>query len=157
MKSKLKDLMPQLKTYWSSENDWNQFFAAGDFVMAPYWSGSAGRSITKGLPVKYIVPKEGAIGWLDGLSIPKGSKNPEAARAFINYMIDPEFYKKWAGNGAPASANPKAAATLPEGDLNRTTLGDPDVVARVQFMQPVPDDKRKVYLEMWQELKANAQ
>ncbi len=157
VKAKLTALMPQLKTYWSSENDWNQFFAAGDFVMAPYWSGSAGRSITKGLPVQYIIPKEGAIGWLDGLSVAKGSKNPAAARAFINYMIDPSFYTKWSGNGAPASANIKAAAALPAEDFNRAVLGDPDVVARVQFMQPVSDDRRKVYLEMWQELKANAQ
>jgi len=157
VKAKLEALMPQIKTYWSSENDWNQFFAAGDFVMAPYWSGSAARSAAKGLPVKFIVPKEGAIGWLDGLSIPTGAKNRAAARAFINYMIDPEFYVRWAAEGAPASANAKAAAALPESNINRNTLGDPAVIARVQFMRPIPDQRRKQYLEIWQELKTNAQ
>ncbi|MEM7069756.1 MAG: extracellular solute-binding protein [Pseudomonadota bacterium] len=157
VKTKLEALLPQIKTFWSSENDWNQFFAAGDFLMAPFWSGSAGRSIAKGLPVEFVVPEEGAIGWLDGLSIPSTSNNPEAARAFINYMIDPEFYVKWAESGAPASANTKAAAALPADNFNRSTLGDPAVVARVQFMQPVSDDTRKTYLELWQELKANAQ
>ena len=125
--------------------------------MAPYWSGSASRSIGKGLPVEFIVPEEGAIGWLEGLSIPSSSNNKDAARAFINYMINPEFYVKWAESGAPASANAKAAAALPSDDFNRTTLGDPAVVARVQFMQPVSDEARKSYLELWQELKANAQ
>lgn len=157
VKAKLEALMPQIKTFWSSENDWNQFFAAGDFLMAPYWSGSASRSIAKGLPVEFVVPEEGAIGWLDGLSIPTTSENKEAARQFINYMIDPEFYVKWAESGAPASANSKAAEALPADDFNRATLGDPDVVARVQFMQPVSDETRKTYLELWQELKANAQ
>ncbi|MCR9136505.1 MAG: extracellular solute-binding protein [Alphaproteobacteria bacterium] len=157
VKSKLETLLPQIKTFWSSENDWNQFFAAGDFLMAPYWSGSAGRSIAKGLPVAFVVPEEGAIGWLDGLSIPATSENREAAREFINYMIDPQFYVKWAESGAPASANAKAAAALPADDFNRATLGDPAVVARVQFMQPVSDETRKTYLELWQELKANAQ
>ncbi len=154
IKAKLKALMPQIKTFWGSENDWNQFMAAGDFVLAPFWSGSAGRSIAKGLPVAFIVPKEGAIGWLDGLSVAKGTKNAEAATQFIDYMIDPGFYVEWAASGAPASANAKAAEALPEDSFNRKTLGDPEVVARVQFMKPVPDDKRKVYLEMWQELKA---
>ena len=140
VKAKLADLMPQIKTFWSSEGDWNQFFAAGDFVMAPFWSGSASRSKAKGLPVTFVVPKEGAIGWLDGLSIPTTSKNRAAARAFINYMIDPDFYVKWAVEGAPASANAKAALALPKDDFNRATLGDPAVVARVQFMQPVSDE-----------------
>jgi len=157
VKSKLSALMPQIKTFWGSENDWNQFFAAGDFVMAPFWSGSAGRSISKGLPVQFVVPEEGAIGWLDGLSIPAGSKNKAAARAFINYMIDPGFYVKWAAGGAPASANAKAADALPADNFNRITLGDPAVVARVQFQRPVSEEKRKAYLEIWQELKANAQ
>ncbi len=157
VKAKLEELLPQIRTFWSSENDWNQFFAAGDFLMAPFWSGSASRSIAKGLPVQFIVPEEGAIGWLDGLSIPASSNNKDAARAFINYMIDPEFYVKWAESGAPASANAKAAAALPSDSFNRATLGDPEVVARVQFMQPVPEETRKTYLELWQELKANAQ
>ena len=157
VKAKLEALMPQIKAFWSSENDWNQFMAAGDFVMAPFWSGSAARSISKGLPVSFVVPDEGAIGWLDGLSIPTGSKNVDAARDFINYMIDPAFYVRWEAEGAPATANAKAAAALPEDSFNRTVLGDPEIVARVQFMQPVNDETRETYLEMWQELKANSQ
>lgn len=155
VRSKLEELMPQIKAFWSSENDWNQFMAAGDFVVAPYWSGSASRSKNKGLPIQFVVPKEGAIGWLDGLSIPTGSKHKEAAAAFIDWMIDPDFYVEWAkSGGAPASANTAAAAALPAEDMNRAVLGDPEVVARVQFMKPVSDENRETYLEMWQELKA---
>lgn len=155
IKERLVALMPQIKTFWSSEGDWNQFMAAGDFDAATIWSGSASRSISKGLPVEFVVPKEGAIGWLDGLSIPASSTNKEAATAFINWMIDPEFYTRWAEEGAPASANAKAAAALPEENFNRAVLGDPEIVARVQFMQPVSDEDRKLYLELWQELKAS--
>jgi len=154
VKAKLKALMPQIRTFWSSEGDWNQFMAAGDFDLATYWSGSAARSIGKGLPIEFVVGKEGAIGWLDGLSIVTGSKNVDAAKAFIDYMIDPGFYAKWAESGAPASANAKAAEALPDGAFNRVYLGDPQVVARVQFMQPVSDEKRESYLAIWQELKA---
>jgi spermidine/putrescine transport system substrate-binding protein len=153
VKAKLKALMPQIKTFWSSESDWNQFFSAGDFAVSTFWSGGAGRSTSKGLPVAFVIPKEGAVGWLDSLAIPATSKNVEAARAFINYMIDPEFYVKWAASGAPSSANAKAAAALPETDFNKKTLSDPAVVARVQFMQPLSDDTRKAYLELWQDVK----
>ncbi|MEM1006768.1 MAG: extracellular solute-binding protein, partial [Pseudomonadota bacterium] len=78
VQAKLAALMPQIKTYWGSENDWNQFMAAGDLAVATFWSGSASRSMASGLPVQFVVPQEGAIGWLDGLSIPTSSTKKDA-------------------------------------------------------------------------------
>ncbi|MEM9105501.1 MAG: extracellular solute-binding protein [Pseudomonadota bacterium] len=154
VKVKLEELLPQITTFWSSENDWNQFMSAGDFAVATYWSGSASRSIAKGLPVAFVVPEEGALGWLDGLSIPASSTKMDAAHAFIDWMVDPDFYVKWDADGAPATSNTKAAAALPETSFNRQVLGDPEVVAKVQFMKPVSDEKRETYLKLWQDLKA---
>ena len=154
VKAKLTALMPQITTYWGSENDWNQFMSAGDFAVATYWSGSASRSMSKGLPVAFVVPEEGAIGWLDGLSVPATSTHKDAAYAFINWMIDPAFYVKWNDEGAPASTNTKAAAALSADSFNRKVLGDPATVARVQFMKPVSEENRARYLALWQELKA---
>lgn len=154
VKAKLKELMPQIKTFWASENDWNQFFSAGDFTVSTFWSGGAGRSTNKGLPVAFVVPQEGAVGWLDSLAIPAASKNQDAARAFINWMIDPEFYVAWAAKGAPNSANAKANAALPDTDFNKQAFADPAVVARVKFVKPLSDDIRKTYTELWQDVKA---
>ncbi|TAG17078.1 MAG: extracellular solute-binding protein [Rhodobacterales bacterium] len=154
VKAKLTELMPQIATFWSAETDWNQNMAAGQFAVATYWSGSAARSMSEGLPVAFVVPEEGAIGWLDGLSIPASSTKQDAAYAFIDWMIDPDFYVKWEAEGAPATSNTAAAAALPEESFNRKVLGDPATVARVQFMRPVPDDVRESYLALWQELKA---
>lgn len=153
--AKLKELLPQITTFWGSENDWNQYMAAGDFAVATYWSGSAARSINKGLPIQFVVADEGAIGWLDGLSIPASSTHQDAAHAFIDWMVDPDFYVKWDAEGAPATSNAVAAAALPETSFNRAVLGDPATVAKVQFMRPVSDEKREAYLKLWQDLKAD--
>ena len=150
----LKELMPQLRTFWSSENDWNQFMAAGDLDLATYWSGSASRSQASGIPIQFVVPEEGAIGWLDGLSIPASSEHKDAAHAFIDWMIDPHFYVRWDKEGAPASANLAAASQLPDDAFNRRVLGDPEVASRVQFQEPVSEETRESYLKLWQELKA---
>lgn len=154
VRAKLVELLPQVRTFWGSENEWNQSFSAGDFDVATFWSGGAARSASKGLPVAFVIPKEGAIGWLDTLTVPASSTHKDAALAFIDWMIDPEFYVKWAAEGAPASANAKAIQALPEDDFNRKVLGDPAVVARVQFQQPIPDETREAYLKLWQDLKA---
>ena len=154
IKAKLVELLPQITTFWSSENDWNQFMAAGEFTVSTYWSGSASRSIAAGLPVAFVIPEEGAIGWLDSLTVPVTSTHKDAAYAFIDWMVDPDFYVKWEAEGAPATSNTKAAAALPDTSFNRTVLGDPAVVARVQFMKPVSDADRETYLKLWQDLKA---
>ncbi len=157
IKDRLMSLKTQLNTFWSSEDEWNKHLAGGDFDIAVYWSGSAARSKKAfKLPVEYIVPKEGAIGWFDGLTVATNAPNAEAALAFIDFMVDPEFYVKWDNDvGAPASANGKANAMLPEDAMNRKVLGDAETLKRVHFMAPMTDEQRKSYQELWDEVKTS--
>ncbi|MBU2106252.1 MAG: ABC transporter substrate-binding protein [Alphaproteobacteria bacterium] len=157
VKAKLTALMPQIRTFWSSENDWNQMVASNQIDIGTYWSGSADRAKTQfKLPVSLMIPEEGAVAWLDAFSIPTGSKNVAGAEAFINYMIDPGFYVEWVTKvGAPVSANTKAVAALPEDSFNRKVMGDPEVAKRIQFQAPITDAQREKYLAVWQELKVN--
>ncbi len=155
VKDKLASLMPQIRTFWSSENDWNQMVASNQIDIGTYWSGSADRAKTHfKLPVSLVIPQEGAVAWLDAFSIPVGSKNVAGAEAFINYMIDPGFYVEWDTKvGAPVSANTKAVAALPEDAFNRKVMGDPAVAKRIQFQAPITDAQREAYLALWQQLK----
>ncbi len=155
IRDKLRGLKDQIATFWSSEDEWNKLLSSGAFDIATYWSGSAARSKKAfGLPVEFVVPPEGAIGWLDGLSLVAGAPNPDGAHAFIDFMVSPEFYVRWDTEvGAPASANGAAMGQLPEDAFNRVVLGDPAVAERLQFMAPIPEDRRQAYLELWQETK----
>lgn len=159
VKAKLAELMPQIRTFWSAENDWNQMVASNQIDVGTYWSGSAARAKkTFNLPVTFVVPEEGAVAWLDSFSIPKDSKNVEGALAFINYMIEPSFYAEWdAKVGAPVSANAKALEALPDDAFNRVVMGDPKVSERITFQAPITDELREKYLAIWQELKVNVQ
>ncbi len=151
----LKSFKPNVKLLWSSEDEWNKDFAADAFDVSIYWSGAVARSkhIHK-LPVSFVIPKEGAIGWLDGLSVAAGTKKKEAALAFIDYMIDPDFYYTWATEfGSPASASATAMDKLPADDLNKQ-IHKPDYLSKLQFMGPLPDERRSAYLDLWQETKA---
>jgi spermidine/putrescine transport system substrate-binding protein len=156
VKEKLLGLKPQIATLWSSEDEWNKLFQAGTFDVSIYWSGSAARSKTNfKLPVGYMVPKEGGIGWFDGLAIAAGAPNVDGAHQFIDYMVDPKFYIEWATKvGAPASANPKANEQLPADDMGRVIHGDQAAIDRLQFMAPLSDEERQSYSDMWTEVKA---
>ncbi len=158
VKTSLTELLPNIRTFWSSENDWNQMVASNQIDLGTYWSGSAGRAKTKfKLPVSLAVPEEGAVGWLDTFAIPQGSKNVEGAEKFINYMLSPEFYTEWDETvGAPVSASKRAVAALPEDSFNRKVMGAPEVAERVQFQEPITDKQREEYLKLWQSLKVGA-
>ena len=80
-------------------------------IISVYWSGSAARSKKAlNLPVDFVVPKEGAIGWFDGLTIAaKARRIPTARRSSSTSWSSPEFYVPLGHQvGAPASANAKA-------------------------------------------------
>jgi spermidine/putrescine transport system substrate-binding protein len=152
----LKALKPGVKLLWSSEDQWNKAFAAGEFDLSVYWSGASVRSQrTYNLPVDFVVPEEGAIGWLDSLAIPATSERKIQAAAFIDWMISPDFYVEWATRaGAPASASDAAMARLPADDLNRK-VHDPSYLPATHMMSPLPDERREAWNNLWQEVKAH--
>jgi len=155
VKAKLLELKENVALLWSSEDEWNKQFAAKAFDISVYWSGSALRSKTNfKLPVGYYVPQEGGIGWFDGLAVVKDAPNVDGAHAFINWMVDPEFYVEWETKvGAPASANPKAMAALPDSDPAKAFYADDAAVKRLQFMAPLSDKEKQDFSDLWAEVK----
>jgi spermidine/putrescine transport system substrate-binding protein len=153
--AKLKGFKDNVKLLWSSEDQWNKSFAAKEFDLSIYWSGAAVRSKRNSkLPVEFVVPKEGGIGWLDSLCVPTGAPNAAAALTFIDYMIDPTFYVEWATKvGAPASANATAMEKLPADDLNRL-IHKPEYLKTMTIQSALPDDRRESFNNLWQEVKA---
>ena len=54
------------------------------------WNGDAMKQRLDGRSVQYCFPKEGVVGWYDSLVIPKGAKNIENAKTFMNWLMNPE-------------------------------------------------------------------
>lgn len=151
----LKSIKPNVKLLWSTEDQWNKSFAAKEFDLSLFWSGGSVRSkrVSK-LPVQFVVPKEGGVGWVDGLGVPASAPNPEGALAFVNWMIDPIFYVEWATKiGAPASSNSAALSALPADDLTRT-VHKTEYLKTTSFVSGIPDDRREAFNNIWQEVKA---
>ncbi|NKL38998.1 extracellular solute-binding protein [Rhizobium leguminosarum bv. viciae] len=151
----LKSIKPNVKLLWSTEDQWNKSFAAKEFDLSLFWSGGSVRSkrVSK-LPVQFVVPKEGGVGWVDGLGVPTSAPNPEGALAFVNWMIDPTFYVEWATKiGAPASSNSAALSALPADDLTRL-VHKTEYLKTTSFVSGIPDDRREAFNNVWQEVKA---
>ena len=91
----LKSIRPSIQKFHSSE--YINALANGDICMAVGYSGDVlqarDRAAEAGGNVKivYSIPKEGALIWLDAMSIPADAPHPDEAHAFINFMLKPEI------------------------------------------------------------------
>ena len=60
---------------------------SGDVLQAAERADEAGNDVN----VWYAIPREGAMQWFDMMGIPADAPNPEAAHAFINFILEPEI------------------------------------------------------------------
>lgn len=92
---------PYLATYAGTE-EYMVGLENEDFLISHGWNGDIGGVVyesseteivlERGLPyIKYTIPEEGAVAWYDNFAIPRGASHPEAAHAFIDFMLTPKI------------------------------------------------------------------
>lgn len=89
---KILDLLLKQKPYIATYNSDGTIerMAAGEVIMHGQWNGASHRT-KEALPTAvYVYPKEGVNQWADNFAVPKDAPNPENAKIFINWMMDPK-------------------------------------------------------------------
>jgi spermidine/putrescine transport system substrate-binding protein len=65
-------------------------FRSGELTAAIMWD-TGGWTLNRDNPdIQYIVPRSGALGWLDTFALPARGRNDAAAYAWINFTMRPE-------------------------------------------------------------------
>lgn len=72
--------------------------------------------------IRYVIPREGAIRWIDTIAIPKGAPHPEAALRFMNYLMEPAVIASISDEVAYANANTDATPLV-----DKAITGDPGI------------------------------
>ncbi|TAL81738.1 MAG: ABC transporter substrate-binding protein [Candidimonas sp.] len=85
---KLKKL--NVFSYFPSAGNATNSFQASEVIIGAHYASSAWAMTDKGLPIAYVVPKEGALGGDIRLHIVKGTKHLKAAEDFVNFAIAPK-------------------------------------------------------------------
>ncbi|MBL8892967.1 MAG: extracellular solute-binding protein [Rhizobiales bacterium] len=79
-----------IKQFWDSADNTKSGFLENDVIIGQTWDGPALSLKKDGKPINYGAPVEGAITWVDGLSLTKAAKNVDQVYAFIDYLYTPE-------------------------------------------------------------------
>jgi putrescine transport system substrate-binding protein len=136
----LTKIRPYIRNINSSE--YIEALANGDLCVAVGYNGDVmqardrAREASKGIEVKYFVPKEGSILWFDMLAIPKDAPDPDSAYAYLNYIMTPKViadisnFKRY--------ANPNTAS---EPLVSESVRNDPGIY-------PPPEQRQKLAVQL---------
>jgi putative spermidine/putrescine transport system substrate-binding protein len=121
---------------------------SGEAIAAPYYNTAAWAIADKGLPIVFVVPKEGAPANDIRVHIAEGTKNRDAAEKFVNYAVSQEAMNCLAEKlyvGPPTkrtNLSDKAKAQMPwgqDGSVKSLAIPDWDAI----------NAKRQALTEVW--------
>jgi putative spermidine/putrescine transport system substrate-binding protein len=86
----IKKQKPLIKKYWGLSSDEVSLFKNGDAWIGASWPVTTGSIRAAKVPVKEIIPKEGATGWLDTWMLSSKAKHPNCAYKWYQYISSPK-------------------------------------------------------------------
>jgi putrescine transport system substrate-binding protein len=102
--------------------------AAGETWLAQGWSGDVFQAQDQNPDVRYVIPKEGSLRFVDVMCIPKGAPHPGNAARFINYALHPKVQariSRYVSYGTPVSL---AKPLLPAEQLSDPAVYPPSSI-----------------------------
>ena len=80
----------QIKLFWNDADAQKNGFLNDGVLVGQTWDGPPLAMKTAGEPVQYQAPKEGALAWVDGMSLSKAAANVDQAYAFVEFAFRQE-------------------------------------------------------------------
>jgi putative spermidine/putrescine transport system substrate-binding protein len=110
--SLLKKQKPLIRKYWGLASDEIDLFKNGDAVIGASWPYQTNTLAADKVPVKDLIPKEGATGWADTWMLSAHAKHPNCAYKWLNWISTPKVQAQQAIYFGETPANPKACPIM---------------------------------------------
>jgi putative spermidine/putrescine transport system substrate-binding protein len=108
----LKQQKPLIKKYWGLASDEIDLFKNGDVVLGASWPYQTITLQADNVPVKDVIPEEGATGWADTWMLSSKSKHPNCAYLWMQHVSTPLVQAQQAIFFGETPANTKACAEM---------------------------------------------
>ncbi len=151
-KKRLLDQKPLVHVYTGANIP--QLLASGEVKLAYAWSGDILQASRRNKNIRYFIPKEGGLLYVDYMCIPKASRHQDWACQFINHMLKPEVAAEISETINYALTNEKARQLVSQ-DTKKLwevmdQVGDKP---KFEFIQNL-GSALQLYDQAWQEVKA---
>jgi spermidine/putrescine transport system substrate-binding protein len=140
---------PFVKVYGAT--GYTERLAAGEIPLQMAWNGDVYKARQQNKDLKYVYPSEGVEIWVDNFAIPANSKNLDAAKKFIAFMLKPENAAEHAIAAGMMSSIKAANDLLPEDMKQAPEFNIPEgtVTGTAKACSP---EVVNAYSKIWSEL-----
>lgn len=152
---KLIECKPIVRTYWDSRQQLEELLMKEEVWVATSWDAIAWTLSKDDRKFKYMVPKEGAVGWFDTFAISAGAENVDEAYEWINFVMDPNNAAVIVNNtGYQTASEGSAALASPEiAKLVAESL-PPEKMKTIKWYFPLPSYATDIQADVEEQLKA---
>ena len=155
----LMAIRPYIRGFHNSEQI--EALAGGDICLAMGWSGDMLQARARGLEagndaeIRYAIPEEGALMWIDIMGIPADAPNPEHAHRFINYVMRPDVIAAISNHVFYANANVDAWPHRDAGLIAEPGVHPSDEVrASLYVASPYSPEVQEFVSHLWARVRA---
>ncbi|MCI5157865.1 MAG: extracellular solute-binding protein [Candidatus Electrothrix sp. AUS1_2] len=150
IQEKLVELKPNLLTYWTDFSEIKTLITSGDaWIASNVWNDAYADLYAEGVPVKYITPKEGRIGWICGYAISSKTKNLDMAYDYLNALLDPDSHAAFGNTYAYGVSSKTALSRMNPEKVKIMQLDDLDIQSRTVFYKSWNEEQRKSITKRW--------
>ncbi|HVY20713.1 MAG TPA: polyamine ABC transporter substrate-binding protein [Bauldia sp.] len=157
----LSSIKPYILKFHSS--DYIDALANGDICLAVGYSGDVLQAKNRaeeakaGVNINYVIPKEGAGMWFDSFIIPADAPHPDAAYAFINFMLTPEVAAANSNYVFYANGNKDSQAMVDEAIIKDPSVyPDAATLDRLYTTTPYDAKTQKIVTRVWTAVKSGS-
>jgi putative spermidine/putrescine transport system substrate-binding protein len=110
----LSQQRPLIKKYWALASDEIELFKNGDVVIGASWPYQTNTLVADKVPVRDLIPIQGATGWADTWMLSAHAKHPNCAYKWVNWVSTPKVQAQQAISFGETPANTKACPYMEE-------------------------------------------
>ena len=150
---KVRDTLKAAKPKWLAMDYGIEKFDTHDYAAAYYYNGAAFRAREVTPTVRFGFPKEGFALFMDSVAVLKDAKNPENAKLFQNFIMDPEnaaLISNFAtyANGIKGSEKYMRAGLKDAPELNIPA----EFAGKAEWQETCSPEINDLYTKIWKDL-----
>lgn len=127
--------------------------AAGEVDLAFEWSGDIFQIMEDNPAIRYVIPEEGSLLWIDSMCIPARAAHKELAETLINYILEAQVGAAISNYTHFSSPNEAALPLINEADRQNPALyPSPEVRERLFSLVDVGSDATLRYEQAWNQV-----
>ena len=150
IKYHLKDLEESGVQFWEDDQVLNEQMAKGEiWVAGNAWNSTFLQLKEQGVAVEYVLPAEGAIGWVCGFGITRETRNLDLVYDYLNAIMTPEANAAMANDYGYGPANRQSIALMNPDVVSALGLDRPNLLSLMNMMLPLTREQLEEYVDTW--------